>query len=414
MARSSSSRLWRLFGRGGWFMASPVLLALLVVVVATVQVHAALEREALEDGNHARAEEVRRAGDSLLADLVDAETGQRGYLLTGGTDFLEPYRRSLATVPNGLDRLTAAVDSHDEERLRRIELHVSDKLTELATTIAVHTTEGPEAARERVALGQGKQIMDALRLEVDLLVSDADERARVLSTEAARERERAVRIGTVAVGVVVVALLAMLGLLRQRGRWERERTDMLAELEALASRDPLTGLLNRRMLEDRLDHALSRAARQRTDVALAFVDLDGFKPVNDALGHHRGDAVLAQVARNLTGAVRDSDTVARVGGDEFVVMVEDFPGDRSAASILERLHEASTAVVSASGAAGTDLELRVTGSIGLVTLRELDPGFDGSDVEAAASHLMAVADQRMYDAKPARGGRSAADRVPQA
>src|SRR5690606_12578907 len=91
-------------------------------------------------------------------------------------------------------------------------------------------------------------------------------------------------------------------------------------LQHLASHDTLTQLPNRVLLEDRLDKMVQFAARNRTRFSLFFLDLDGFKAVNDAYGHTIGDLLLAQVADRLIGSVRQSDTIARVGGDEFVFL----------------------------------------------------------------------------------------------
>lgn len=96
-----------------------------------------------------------------------------------------------------------------------------------------------------------------------------------------------------------------------------------AALERMAHHDPLTGLLNRNLLTDRMQQAFARARRNGTKVAVLFLDLDGFKPINDELGHELGDAALVEVARRMSGLVRQSDTLARVGGDEFVIVIAD-------------------------------------------------------------------------------------------
>jgi diguanylate cyclase (GGDEF)-like protein/PAS domain S-box-containing protein len=114
----------------------------------------------------------------------------------------------------------------------------------------------------------------------------------------------------------------------ERRRAEQDLRDLAAVLSERAVRDPLTGLANRVLLEERLRAALARDARSGRGTGLLFLDLDGFKEVNDRHGHDAGDAVLQAVAGRLTAAVRPSDTVARLGGDEFVVLVEGAePGD---------------------------------------------------------------------------------------
>ena len=104
------------------------------------------------------------------------------------------------------------------------------------------------------------------------------------------------------------------------------------EIEHLAFYDPLTRLPNRRLLQDRLRHALSASIGSDHFGALMFIDLDHFKTLNDTLGHHTGDLLLLQVAQRLQGCLRQADTVARLGGDEFVVLIEGLPGDACAAA----------------------------------------------------------------------------------
>jgi diguanylate cyclase (GGDEF)-like protein len=112
------------------------------------------------------------------------------------------------------------------------------------------------------------------------------------------------------------------------------------ELRRRALRDELTGLANRTLLGDRIDQALARAARAgNSPVAVIFADLDQFKLINDSWGHAAGDRLLVQVAKRLTDAAREADTVARFGGDEFVVVCED-TDQPSAQGVAERLQEA--------------------------------------------------------------------------
>ena len=110
--------------------------------------------------------------------------------------------------------------------------------------------------------------------------------------------------------------------------------------ESLALRDTLTGLPNRALLDDRIEQALQRARRTADAFALMVVDLDGFKEVNDIRGHDAGDQVLQSIARRLESVVRGSDTVARVGGDEFVVLSIGTRSEEEAAALVGRLRHA--------------------------------------------------------------------------
>jgi diguanylate cyclase (GGDEF)-like protein/PAS domain S-box-containing protein len=125
----------------------------------------------------------------------------------------------------------------------------------------------------------------------------------------------------------------------RNGRWYGVAQDVTRsrQLEFDVLRDPLTGILNRAACLDRLAHALARATRCGRPIAVLFIDLDGFKAVNDSLGHAIGDSVLASVARRLDAAVRRSDSVARLGGDEFVVLAEDVPDAETVEMLSERI-----------------------------------------------------------------------------
>ncbi len=125
---------------------------------------------------------------------------------------------------------------------------------------------------------------------------------------------------------------------------------------------PLTGLANRGLLMDQLGQALARSGRRGGCVAVFALDLDGFKVVNDSLGHAAGDEVLVEVARRLEGVLRSTDTVARLGGDEFVVLVEEVEGAAAGAELARRLREVVAAPLRLEGG----VEIVVTASVGIV------------------------------------------------
>ncbi|MEQ1528672.1 MAG: EAL domain-containing protein [Methylococcales bacterium] len=157
------------------------------------------------------------------------------------------------------------------------------------------------------------------------------------------------------------------------------------KLDFLAHHDALTGLFNRVLLRDRLNHALERAKREGGRLALLFIDLDRFKFINDTLGHPVGDEILKLTAQRISLSVRAEDTVARLGGDEFVLLLEDEVNKRRAAEVARKLIQLLVSPMTIDGHT-----LTVTASIGIA----LYPS-DGEDVDSLLKH----ADLAMYRAK---------------
>jgi diguanylate cyclase (GGDEF)-like protein/PAS domain S-box-containing protein len=118
-----------------------------------------------------------------------------------------------------------------------------------------------------------------------------------------------------------------------------ERQQARRVLEYMATHDALTGLPNRVLFQDRLEHAIKRASREKTNLAVMLLDLDHFKRINDECGHLKGDEVLQEVARRLLSCLRESDTVARMGGDEFTIIIEDLTNPAFAARVAQKLLE---------------------------------------------------------------------------
>jgi diguanylate cyclase (GGDEF)-like protein len=193
------------------------------------------------------------------------------------------------------------------------------------------------------------------------------------------------KIGNPAVGPAALLLAEIERLKADVARAQRT----IGELEARADVDPLLDILNRRGFERELKRSLAYLQRYKGEAALLFIDLDGFKAVNDQHGHAAGDALLKAVARELTGHVRASDVVARLGGDEFGVLLWNLAAAQAAAKArdLEKLIEA---VGVAHGAA----RLAVGASVGLAPLV----------VGATPDEMIDAADKAMYVRKRERRG----------
>ena len=167
-------------------------------------------------------------------------------------------------------------------------------------------------------------------------------------------------------------------------------TDMTArieferELQYQALHDSLTGLPNRTLFNDRLEHALANASRHNTQVAVLFLDLNNFKEINDTFGHEAGDALLIEVAQRLRMCLRASDTVARIGGDEFTCLLSDLAHRSEAGIVAQRIEAALAAPVYIA-----EQQVRVTASIGVA--------FSAS--QSTPETLMRAADRSMYERK---------------
>ena len=162
-------------------------------------------------------------------------------------------------------------------------------------------------------------------------------------------------------------------------------------LESLALKDPLTGLANRRLLAERMSIALVHAHRNTSTMAVVYMDLDGFKEINNTLGHSAGDALLKMVARRLVETVREEDTVARLGGDEFVIVLPHLSGADAAATVASKMIEAVSHPYDIEGQTVT---ITTSAGIGVYPVH-------GED----ADRLMKNADLALYDAK--RAGKNA-------
>lgn len=166
-----------------------------------------------------------------------------------------------------------------------------------------------------------------------------------------------------------------------------EQKDLEAQLTHQAFHDSLTNLANRALFRDRVEHAYSRSKRFNTPIAVLYLDLDNFKNINDSQGHSFGDGILGIVSETLKGCIRLSDTIARIGGDEFAILLEDTNQPENAISVAERILESFKTPITINGR-----EIIISTSIGIVTTES-----EGSN--NSADELLRNADVAMYVAK---------------
>lgn len=219
---------------------------------------------------------------------------------------------------------------------------------------------------------------------INVLLRNADDIAVLRSPSWWTPQRTWVAFG--AIGLVVAVCLAWIGILRHLVRNRTKELHASQErLRYQAQHDALTELPNRTLLHDRLSVAFSRARRFSGHIGLLMVDLDGFKKINDVMGHQAGDELLRKVAERLSGAVRATDTVARVGGDEFVILLADIHDAREAEEVATKL-----VAVLAEPIVIVGKPVRITASVGVTTYPE--------DSESEET-LMKLADEAMYREK---------------
>ncbi|HTT80531.1 MAG TPA: diguanylate cyclase [Stellaceae bacterium] len=323
---------------------------------------------------------------NLQDGFFDLEGGQRGYLLTGDESYLHSFadgRRSFALalgrlhklferdppVLGEIDALAALGQGRVAQAEESIELR---RKSGLAAVLA-----DPQQRQNALTMTHFRDMMKALIARLDR------DRSTVIAAEVARYR----KISTLGLDVnALVLLLVVVGIgFMSLSIHRLEQLQRYREQEAM--HDALTGLPNRRYLSEWLGVALSGAKRTGRPLTLLFFDLDGFKGVNDRLGHEAGDRVLRSIGERLRQAMRKSDFVARLGGDEFVAGLPDAPPPALSILIdrLQRLIAAAPIPELDDGA--------VSASIGVAWF----PG-DGED----AAELIAAADRAMYEVKESR------------
>jgi diguanylate cyclase (GGDEF)-like protein len=316
--------------------------------------------------------------------LIDLETGERGYIITGNAAFLEPHENALKEMEGYRNRLEKLLADDPSEQPGLTELNGRYKAKVAISQMNVSARWASfEKARALVAAGNGKREMDALRNVLDGMTLRHIERRDKLRLE---RDEMLVRMknNVIIAAVVFVMILLPLHWFLLRGMRLRRAAEQHAR--HLATHDTLTGLPNRRLILEHLDHAIQRGARNKKGLALLFLDLNGFKPINDKHGHEAGDMVLKLVAQRLSGLVRASDRVARLGGDEFVVLLDEINDKEDVCGIVGKINNEIGRPILLKGRG----EVAVSTSIGVAIYPR-----DGEDMET----LLSNADTAMYESK---------------
>ncbi|RYV51151.1 putative bifunctional diguanylate cyclase/phosphodiesterase [Pengzhenrongella frigida] len=306
-----------------------------------------------------------------LATLVDRTVADRDLLVIARSTL----DRTAATI--AVDLATTRAGTADAP----LEAAIAPPSAALARTVATTSTALVEVLDGRTATLDVAAAVAAMRTLDTACVEQLD---RLVAGRIADLRQDSRNVTEVLAVLAALLLLLTLGLSRALGIL-RQRT---AELRHQAMHDSLTGLPNRALVLERVEQAVVRARRGDSALAVMFVDLDGFKGVNDTYGHAVGDQLLRAVGRRLSSVLRATDTVGRLGGDEFVVLTEGPTLGASPESIAERLKAVLAAPFELDGTQG--VALRAHASIGIAV-----------GARAIGSDLLRDADVALYEAKAA-------------
>jgi diguanylate cyclase (GGDEF)-like protein len=374
---------------------------------------------------------VKDALGLVYDDLVDAETGMRGYVLTGQEEFLAPYTDGTAALHNDYNRLAYLTKDNPDQVRQLSDLHLlsSERIRVLEQLRPfAPITEVRDPAAVGPILEDGRAIMDEIRSILDRMTSEETHLLGLRQQALSESRHQVFLVEAVGLPIGVLFALASVFVFTRRlarrlaaiehnaGRLEESLpleapedgqdeighlSRVLAEsaerivalqddLRRAAAIDPLTHLNNRRGFMPIAEHQLRIAERTREPVALVFVDVDGLKHVNDTLGHAVGDTLIAEASVVLRTTFRASDLPARMGGDEFCILLR---GD-SATSAERAVERLQAAVADANMQAGRAFELSLS-----VGIARFDP-----DQPVSIDRLIEDADGLMYSNKRAKRG----------
>jgi diguanylate cyclase (GGDEF)-like protein len=363
-------------------IAAITILVLAVLVVSDVRLETDLNREVIG------AQQAKDGLEALRSRLHELRYAARDYALTGRAESLRMLERRAIEVDADLSYL--------EER-SRIDPSLAatiGALSEATKAFALHSRAMADVARTRgVAAARA---LEAEQESVEMRAWSALERSLEAQTRLINERSlQQIRIGEHLNGYVMWLLAGSVtllgGLFAVFQHAQARNREAQRRIERLAHYDVVTGLPNRSLLADRLQQEIARSARSNDPFAIAMFDLDGFKDVNDTMGHAAGDKLLAIVAKRARESVRASDTMGRLGGDEFLALLPNTSRE-GAMQAAEKIRGELSQPYDIGGKAA-----HISASVGVSLFPE-----HGSDPDA----LLRAADAALYAAKRAGKNRS--------
>jgi diguanylate cyclase len=276
---------------------------------------------------------------ALARAITNAESGQRGYLLTGHTLFLDTMEQGRVDTQTLVARLDSNANDFELIRpeLRRVKQLIHQKFDVMDRSIQVQMRAGSYASHLTVSKDKSRELMKLINDQL----AHMDSKLQQLRSDYAQEiRQRVIEsvIGAILLCILIIGVLLFS---------YRSTTDLLGQMletqavtEQLSHQvdhDLLTGLPNRRSVDEHLENVFQRARHVSKPFAIFFMDLDGFKLVNDEYGHEIGDALLIEVASMFQRVLRQTDFLARQGGDEFVLVVGSYLHRMELVQLAQRL-----------------------------------------------------------------------------
>jgi diguanylate cyclase (GGDEF)-like protein len=308
----------------------------------------------VEDG--LRAEELLRRANSAVA---DSEAGQRSYIINQKKEYLEYSRDALKLAHGGLNQIRELIgtDPAEVKAIGSLQSSIAERTAEFDNTLALLLT-GDQAAALRAISTEGSRrnletaydLFDQIKAKQGELLKQRTQQLQASSYFSLATQNIATVVGLLFLGLIYYLVY----------RESTVRRQAEEKLRIVATHDPLTALPNRTLLHERLSHALAKAQRHDRQLAALFIGLDRFKSVNDTLGHEAGDALLQDAARRLYDCLRETDTMARQGGDEFVVLMDELSDRDPISRVSQRILDAVARPFSLDGR-----ELHISASIGI-------------------------------------------------
>ena len=271
--------------------------------------------------------------------IIDAETGQRGYLITNNPTFLDAYKskpEEVRKILNYLDK-SQLYFADNSSKILQLRTLSATKFRIIDSSIQVQLHSGAYASHLTLSKDKGKLVMD----KIETIIVEMDKNLEITKKGVslnARHTFTKVIIGSILLIIIISGIL--LFSYRRTVRIFEQLIENKVQSEKLgfeAEHDPLTRLANRRGLDKHLRNIHSISDRSEDMYAVFYMDLDGFKLINDKMGHEMGDAVLIKTAELFKSELRETDFISRVGGDEFVLVIHGYSKDAELCLLAERL-----------------------------------------------------------------------------